>query len=295
MDYQKIEDSVLKSAMDFFRQSAVGFFGIDAVIIAPAETELKDIKINTSFMDYTFYTDDGNYLHFEFHTTNKAEDLSRFMFYDASLYYKSRRKVRTMVVYSADISNVDTNIDAGSIKYEVEAFYMNKLDGDEKYNKLKEKIESNENLTDEDILSLTFIPLMNGKLTKTDRTIKSIELASQISQVDEKIKCLTMLFALLEKFGDKESKQKFKEVFNMTDIGKMILEDGIEQGKKQGKIEGRIEGKYELLIKQLSKKFKKIPEQYKEQLKKLPDETLEIIGLEFIDMKDIKEIEEYLN
>ena len=96
MDYQKIEDSVLKSAMDFFRQSAVGFFGIDAVIIAPAETELKDIKINTSFMDYTFYTDDGNYLHFEFQTTNKAEDLSRFMFYDASLYYKSRRKVRTI-------------------------------------------------------------------------------------------------------------------------------------------------------------------------------------------------------
>ncbi|WP_281064323.1 hypothetical protein [Clostridium muellerianum] len=28
MDYQKAEDSVLKSAMDFFGQSVVSFFGI---------------------------------------------------------------------------------------------------------------------------------------------------------------------------------------------------------------------------------------------------------------------------
>ncbi|WP_263628384.1 hypothetical protein [Clostridium bowmanii] len=44
MDYEKIEDSVLKSAMDFFQQNAVDFFGINTKIIAPAQTELKDIK-----------------------------------------------------------------------------------------------------------------------------------------------------------------------------------------------------------------------------------------------------------
>jgi hypothetical protein len=37
MDYNKIEDAVLKKAMDVFKQSAVNFFGIDAKIIAPAE------------------------------------------------------------------------------------------------------------------------------------------------------------------------------------------------------------------------------------------------------------------
>ncbi|MGH4140110.1 hypothetical protein [Clostridium sp.] len=101
MDYEKIEDSVLKSAMDFFQQNAVDFFGINTKIIAPAQTELKDIKINTNFMDYTFYTEDGNYLHFEFQTTNRQEDIRRFMFYDASLHYKGNRKIRTVVVYSS--------------------------------------------------------------------------------------------------------------------------------------------------------------------------------------------------
>lgn len=293
MDYQKIEDSVLKSAMDFFRQSAVNFFGINTKITAPAETELKDIKINTNIMDYTFYTEDGNYLHFEFQTTNKEEDIRRFLFYDASLHYKSNRKIKTIVVYSSDIENVKTYIDAGNIKYSIDAFYMNSINGDEKYDILKDKIENNEELTDEEILSLTFIPLMKGKLTRTERTLKSIELADKIESGEKKIKCLTMLYALLEKFGDEESKKRFKEVFNMTEIGKMILEDGMAKGMERGRAEGKIEGKAELLLKLLTKKFIKMPEEYKKKIKELSDETLEIIGLEIFDMKDIKELEKY--
>ncbi|GCD12545.1 DUF4351 domain-containing protein [Clostridium tagluense] len=297
MDYEKIEDSVLKSAMDFFQQNAVDFFGINTKIIAPAQTELKDIKINTNFMDYTFYTEDGNYLHFEFQTTNRQEDIRRFMFYDASLHYKGNRKIRTVVVYSSDIKKVENYIDAGSIKYNMEAYYMNNIDGDEKYNYLKNKIDNNEELTNEEILSLTFIPLMKGKLTRTERTIRSIELADKINISDSKLKCLTMLYALLEKFGDAESKKKFKEVFNMTEIGKMILEDGIakgmEKGMEKGIEKGRKEGKAQLLLKQLTKRFNKIPNEYKNKIMELPDETIEIIGLELFEMKNVEEIEKY--
>ncbi|WPC43946.1 hypothetical protein [Clostridium sp. JS66] len=251
--------------MDFFRQSAVNFFGIDTKITTSAETELKDIKISTNIMDYTFYTEDGNYLHFEFQTTNKEEDIRRFLFYDASLHYKSNRKIKTIVVYSADIENVKTYVDAGNIKYSIDAFYMSSMNGDEKYDILKDKIESNEELTDEEILSLTFIPLMKGKLTRTERTLKSIELADKIESGEKKIKCLTMLYALLEKFGDEESKKKFKEVFNMTEIGKMILEDGMAKGMEKG-IE---KGKAELLLKLLTKKFKKLPDEYKKKDKRI--------------------------
>jgi hypothetical protein len=61
MDYNKIEDAVLKKAMDTFKQSAVNFFGIDTKIVAPAETEIKNIDIKTNYTDYLFYTEDGNY------------------------------------------------------------------------------------------------------------------------------------------------------------------------------------------------------------------------------------------
>ncbi len=119
MDYNKVEDAVLKKAMEFFKDNAVNFFGINTRIIAPAETEIKSIDIKTNYMDYLFYTEDGNYLHFEFQTTDKKEDIRRFLYYDASLVRNDNRRVRTMVIYSADIENVETYIDAGTIKYEV--------------------------------------------------------------------------------------------------------------------------------------------------------------------------------
>ncbi|MBU3191761.1 DUF4351 domain-containing protein [Clostridium bowmanii] len=82
-----------------------------------------------------------------------------------------------------------------------------------------------------------------------------------------------------------------------TDIGKMILEDGIakgrEEGMEKGMEKGRKEGKAQLLLKQLTKRFNKIPIEYKNKIMELPDETIEIIGLELFDMKDVKEIEKY--
>ena len=35
MDYNKVEDAVLKNAMNYFKESAVNFFGIDTKITEP--------------------------------------------------------------------------------------------------------------------------------------------------------------------------------------------------------------------------------------------------------------------
>ncbi|WP_097028291.1 DUF4351 domain-containing protein [Clostridium peptidivorans] len=309
MDYNKVEDAVLKKAMEFFKDNAVKFFGIDTKIIAPAETENKNIDIKTNYTDYLFYTEDGSYLHFEFQTTNKREDLKRFLYYDASLFYKEKRKIRTVVIYSAEIENVETYIDAGTIKYNIEAFYMKSLNGDEKLEYLREKISKDEKLTGEDILTLTFIPLMNGKESRSKRALASIELADKIPESNEKLQCLTLLYALFDKFGDEISKEKFKEVVSMTEIGKMIrdeaikegmeqwIKEGIEEGKKvgikEGKKEGKAEGKAEILIKQLIKKFKSMPHGYIEKIKELPEETIEVIATDIFELENISDLEKY--
>jgi hypothetical protein len=211
MDYNKIEDAVLKKAMDMFKQSAVDYFGIDTKIIAPAETEIKNIEIKTNYTDYLFYTEDGNYLHFEFQTTDKKDDIKRFLYYDASLFYKEKRKVRTIVIYSSDIENVEETLDAGTIKYQIEPFYMKTLNGDEKYTYLKAKIENDEPLKEEDILNLTFLPLMSGSDSRTERAVKGIELTECIKDKETKMLTFSMLYAFLEKFGDTLSKNKLKE------------------------------------------------------------------------------------
>ncbi|NFB54955.1 DUF4351 domain-containing protein [Clostridium botulinum] len=75
----------------------------------------------------------------------------------------------------------------------------------------------------------------------------------------------------------------------MTDLGKSLIQEGIEKGKAEG-IE---EGKAELLIKQLMKKFKKVPNEYKEKIKTLPEETIELIATDIFELNSVEELERY--
>lgn len=140
-------------------------------------------------------------------------------------------------------------------------------------------------------MTLSFIPLMASKKSKSEITLESIDLARNIPSDKEKNNCLMLLYALFDKFGDDSSKKRFKEAVGMTDVGRMIFEEGKEEGRE----EGREEGKVDLLIKQLIKKFKIVPEEYKIKLMNLPKETIEIIGTEIFDMESIDELKRYFN
>ncbi|RXI44646.1 hypothetical protein DP145_09485 [Clostridium tetani] len=71
----------------------------------------------------------------------------------------------------------------------------------------------------------------------------------------------------------------------MTELGKSLIQEGIEKGKE--------EGKAELLIKMLMKKFKKIPNEYKEKIKLLPEETIELIATDIFELNSIEDLEQY--
>lgn len=180
MDYNKVEDAVFKKAMEIFKSGAAEFFDLDVNIIAPAETEIKNIDIKTNAMDYLFYTEDGGYLHFEFQTTKKKDDMSRFLYYDASLHYKSKKNINTIVVYSSEISDAATTLNCGTINYRVNGFYMSNLDGDSKLKNIEYKVQNNIQLTEQDIMTLSFIPLMTSKKGKSNITLESIEVAKNI-------------------------------------------------------------------------------------------------------------------
>ncbi|WP_434305019.1 DUF4351 domain-containing protein [Clostridium botulinum] len=71
----------------------------------------------------------------------------------------------------------------------------------------------------------------------------------------------------------------------MTELGKSLIEEGIQKGKEKGKAE--------LLIKQLMRKFKKVPNEYKEKIKLLPEETIELIATDIFELNSIEELEQY--
>ena len=81
----------------------------------------------------------------------------------------------------------------------------------------------------------------------------------------------------------------------MTELGRMLIEDGIEKGIEKGRAEGRAEGKTETLIKLLINKFGFLSEEYKNKIGKLSNETIDIILMEIFDIKSMNELDKYFS
>ena len=199
--------------------------------------ELPIVKIADSSTDYIFLLEDDSYLHLEFQTTNKKEDLARFAAYDWRLYERDRRNIVTVIIYSSEIKEVDTCLEIGSATYNPRKIMMNHYNGNEIYEKLENKIKAREDLTDVDLMNLIFLPLMKHTLSKAELATKTIELAQTISDEAKRDICIASAVAFASKYLDDSEKRKLLEVLKMADLIDMIVADGIEKGKIEGKIE----------------------------------------------------------
>ena len=65
----KHEDAVMKMGFDYFRNTILKTLGIDYQYEEIGPTELVELTIHSLYMDFTFLTTGGFYVHTEFQTT----------------------------------------------------------------------------------------------------------------------------------------------------------------------------------------------------------------------------------
>ena len=287
----KHEDLIMKKAMDVFAEEGLKFFGINQKVKDSSSTEIVVLEALNLHMDYTFLMEDDTYIHFEFQTTNKGKkDLRRFRAYEALLSLQKEKDVTTYVVYSNNIKKAMSSLETGISKFNVKSIFMSEKNGDLIFEELEKKINNKEKLTKQELISLAFTPIMGGKLTKAEKIIKSIRIVKS-SDSEYKYDIESMLYAFADKFLKGKDLQKVKEEISMTELGRMLIEDG----RTEGRIEGRTEGKIETLIKLLIKKFGFLSEEYKNKISKLSSETIDIILMEIFDIKSLNELDKYFS
>lgn len=156
------------------------------------------------------------------------------------LSFQTGKDVVTYVVYSNGIQKTKSVLETGINQYNVKAVSMYDRDGDIVIKEIEEKINDNVEVTKQDLIALTFTPIMSGKLSKLDKIIKAIKLVKKID--NEYIYDVeSMLYAFADKFLDGKDLEKVKEEISMTKLGEMLVEDGIKKGKIEGKEEQAIE------------------------------------------------------
>lgn len=227
------EDLIMKRAMDLFAEEGLKFFGIEKKAKETGPTELVVLEAKNMFMDYTFLMEDDTFIHFEFQTTNKGTcDLRRFRAYEALLSYQTSKEAITYVVYSGDIKNTYSSLKTGINEFKVNIISMGDKDGDMVYNRIVEKIKSGIDISKQDVISLSFTPIMGGTLSKTDKIINAIRIVKDIDK-EYKHDIESILYAFANKFLDGKDLEKVKEEIKMTELGKSLIEEGKEEKAKE--------------------------------------------------------------
>ena len=221
------EDLIMKRAMDVFAEDGLKFFGIDKKVKELGPTELVVLESKNLHMDYTFLMEDDTYIHFEFQTTNKnISDLRRFRAYEALLSHQTGKDVVTYVIYSSNIINVNDTLETGINKFKVNTISMASKNGDDVFKNVSDKISKGISLSKDDIISLSFSPIMGGQVSKLDRILNDIDITYR-HDVE------SIIYAFANKFLSGKDLERVKEELKVTELGKSL----IDEGKKEKAIE----------------------------------------------------------
>lgn len=234
MGNSKHEDAIMKMGFHYFRDTILKLLGIDHNYVDIGPTELVELTIHSLYMDFTFLTTSGTYVHIEFQITDGGtKDLRRFHAYEAVLAHESGKNVITYVIYSGGIKKTKIELDCGAYTYRIMPIYMTSRDAEEVFRRLSEKKEQGEEFTERDYAELSLTPLMSSALSRKETLKEALLLAKTGDSVTAQ-KSIAILYALADKFLDNCDLDEIREVTAMTRLGQMLYDDGFKKGEEKG-------------------------------------------------------------
>lgn len=242
----------------FFKTRKVNGMPIIIRILLP---ELKDGKVISNELNNpevgTKHADNIIELENEIHIVElqtghtKTRDLYRFILYadlirnDESYDVKKRKPIHIYIIYKDKINKI--------YEYKDDVFYhrfnpisLKDYNGDEIRERIKEKIEKGEFLTEDEIILFDFIPLL-GSNKKTEKELLEImiKLVNKDSNLTDNERQSIMLGQFLLAVGlSNENEEELRRWINMldeTDVMEIIQQGWKEDGIKIGIMKGRDE------------------------------------------------------
>jgi hypothetical protein len=235
-------DIIQKYTSGRFKETLLKFFGITSVgVKGLINVELPVVEATQTSTDFIFLLEDDTLLHIEFQTTYTENDLIRFALYDWRLYGLHKKKIKTVVIYSSDVKKVDGSIDNGMMEYAPAKIMLYEYDGNAIYADLKAKLAGKQDLTDDNMLNLIFLPLMRNSVPKPELAKTTIELAQTIADKDKSIDCTAIAYAFALKYLNEEEANKLWEVIRMGSLAVKFFEDTRKEAWKEAELEKTLE------------------------------------------------------
>ena len=231
------EDAALKTAMHFFAEELLPFWGIEGKVVGFAPTEQVHLEIQKLYQDTNLIMEDGSWKHFEFQSKNEGlAGLKRFRQYEATASRQYGVSVITYVLFSGKIQNPMTEFTEGINTYRIIPIIMKSKNADIFLKELLEKKNAEKPITREELVRLTLCPLMGGEIGIKQRLQIACEITRGETAVtkEEIQKIEAVIYVMADKFLEGLDMEEFVEGMKMTRLGEMLVKEGEIKGKQEG-------------------------------------------------------------
>ena len=283
------KDIASKLTAELLVGNYLGPFGLpEKKVVGLLPTNLPAVESNELRLDNLFEMEDGAVAILDYESEFSRENFVKYLNYVARIMRRyanqksldQLKKLKILVIYTADVSQAQEVYDLGGVVIQVEASYLIHQNTKEIYGRLKEKVSAGEGLNVTERMELMILPLtIKGKKEKQEYIQKAIELAKKMEDRRQGAQVIAGILTFTDKVLDPAYAKQVKGEIKMNLVSQMIFQDGfdsgVEQGMNQGITMGITQGSEKKLIQQVCRKLqkKKSPETISEEL----EEELEVI------------------
>lgn len=283
------KDIASKLTAELLVGNHLGPFGLpEKKVVGLLPTNLPAVESNELRLDNLFEMEDGAVAILDYESEFSRENFVKYLNYVARIMRRyanqksldQLKKLKILVIYTADVSQAQEIYDLGGVVIQVEASYLIHQNTKEIYGRLKEKVSGGEELNVTERMELMILPLtIKGKKEKQEYIQKAIELAKKMEDRRQGAQVIAGILTFTDKILDPAYAKRVKGEIKMNLVSQMIFQDGfdsgVEQGMNQGITMGITQGSEKKLIQQVCRKLqkKKSPETISEEL----EEELEVI------------------
>lgn len=242
------KDITSKLMAETLKGKSLAAFGLPELkIVDILPTNLPVIESNELRLDNLFLLSDGSLAIIDYESSFSRENFVKYLNYIARVIrrfairreLKDLNQLKMVVIYTADVERAEERYDLGGLILVVESAYLIHLDSSQIYDRLKNKIDAGEKLTEEELMELMILPLtVKGKKRKQETIEKAVNLGKRLPDREGQLKVIAGILTFTDKIIDRVYAKKLEEEMQMTLVGQMLMEEGYQRGMEKGMEKG---------------------------------------------------------
>ena len=173
------KDIISKVLAQNFKDKSFEAIGLELPKIKQVlPTNLPSVTAQELRTDNVFLLEDGSILIIDYESTVEDEDFIKYLgyvYFVSKMYSQLENKLYNIIVaiiYTGDMKTAPSQFSLGCLDINLTQVFLSKFDSEEWYEGLKQKVESGEMLSDEEIIRFIYLPLTESRKKKKQSLIR---------------------------------------------------------------------------------------------------------------------------